>query len=306
MKQLVTGGAGFIGSSLVRMLVAGGHEVVVADDLSTGKEKNLEGISGDVELKAGSIEDLAFVRRCARGVDGIFHLAAVASVPRSMEEPALCHGVNVTGTVNVLEAARLEGVPRVVLSSSAAVYGDSENFPLTEEEPCRPISPYGQHKLMCEQYGELYSRLGWVETVALRYFNVFGPRQSPAGGAAIPNFVTSILEGRRPRITGDGSQSRDFLFVDDVARANLLAMTAQGISGEVFNTCSGKGTSLLTLMEALAKASGRPVEPEFLPPRPGDILHSYGAGEKAREALGFTPVTSLDEALEQTVAWYAS
>lgn len=305
MKYLVTGGAGFIGSSLVRMLAAAGHEVVVADDLSTGREKNLEGVAGGVELRSGSIEDAAYVRRCARGADGIFHLAAVASVPRSMEEPGFCHKVNVTGAANVLEAARLEGVARVVLSSSAAVYGDSDNFPLTEQEPCKPISPYGQHKVTCEQYGALYTRLGWTESVALRYFNVFGPRQSPAGGAAIPNFVTSILEGKKPRITGDGTQSRDFLFVDDVARANILAMTSRGVAGMAFNTCSGKGTSLLTLMEALSRTSGRSVDPEFLPARPGDILHSYGAGEKAAEALGFTPVTSLDEALEQTMAWYA-
>jgi len=213
--------------------------------------------------------------------------------------------VNVTGAANVLEAARLEGVARVVLSSSAAVYGDSDNFPLTEEEPCKPISPYGQHKLTCEQYGALYTRLGWTEAVALRYFNVFGPRQSPEGGAAIPNFVSSILRGKQPRITGDGTQSRDFLFVDDIARANILAMTSEGGAGKSLNTCSGKGTSLLTLMEALARASGRPVEPEFLPARPGDILHSYGAGDRARETMGFTPVTPLDEALEQTMAWYA-
>jgi nucleoside-diphosphate-sugar epimerase len=303
MRYLVTGGAGFIGSSLVRLLLEEGCAVEVLDDLSTGRRENLAGLGKGVRLHVGSIEEAALVERCAAGSDGIFHLAAVASVPKSMAEPAACHNVNVNGWLNVLEAARKLHVPRLVFASSAAVYGDSQALPLAEDTPCLPISPYGLHKLIGEQYGRLYSRLGWAEVVCLRFFNVFGPRQDPKGeyGVVIPRFLEAFRRGAAPVVFGDGRQSRDFMAVDDVARVNLLAMRTPGIAGETINVCAGRETSLLDLISALGEISGRCVAPRFEPPRPGDIRRSVGSCDKAMRLLSPGPWSRLAEGLRR--AW---
>jgi len=314
MNYLVTGGAGFIGSNLVHLLVREGHRVTVLDDLSTGRTANLvaepeEGIQGgQLALAVGSVADPDFVMRYAAGMDGIFHLAAVASVQKSMEEPAGCHAVNVTGTVNVFEAARVHGVKRVVLSSSAAVFGDNPDLPLTGESRTGPISPYGLHKLMCEQYGKLYTDRGWTEVTALRYFNVFGPRQDPNGeyAAVVPKFIAALLSGSRPKVFGDGQQTRDFLYVEDVAQANLAAMGCPAAAGKVLNLCAGRETSLLDLLAALGDVTGHRPEPEFLPPRKGDIRRSFGSGDEALRLLSLAPWTAISEGLARAVAHFAA
>lgn len=308
MKYLVTGGAGFIGNAVARFVARLGHKVVVLDDLSTGKEGNLDGIQGDVELIRASVTDADSVARCAHGADGIFHLAAVASVQKSLTDPVGCHEINVTGTLNVLEAARKKRVPRVVFSSSAAVYGEADRFPLDELEPPQPISPYGLHKLIGEQYGRLYTQSGWTDVVSLRYFNVFGPRQDPNGeyAAAVPKFITAMLSGNAPKLFGDGLQSRDFMYVNDVAHANFLAMTADNLPQHTVNICSGQETSLLDLLEALGQATGLKPEPELHPPREGDIRRSVGRPDKARKLLGLPTPGPLFETIKETVDWYKS
>ena len=307
MRYLVTGGAGFIGSALVRRIVEEGHEAVVLDDLSTGRKENLAGIEGGVTLVEGSITESRLVAAQAAGVDGIFHLAAVASVQRSLTEPEFSHEVNVTGTLHVLEAARQHGVRRVVLSSSAAVYGEADSFPLTEDEPCRPISPYGLHKLINEGYGRLYSDSGWTEAVALRYFNVFGPRQDPDGdyAAVVPKFIAAMLGGKAPTVFGDGRQSRDFLYVDDVAGANWHAMATPGVPFGPYNVAAGIETDLLDLIGALADVSGQAVTPVFAAARSGDIRRSVGLDERIRRFLPVPKWLSVAEGLGRTLSWYA-
>jgi UDP-glucose 4-epimerase len=306
MRYVVTGGAGFIGSALVRHLLEAGHEVVVLDDFSTGKEANLAGVSGPLTIAHGSIVDAPFVKKTLRGADGVFHLAAVASVQRSLDDPLFCHSVNVTGAVNVLDAARENGVPRVVLSSSAAVYGEADDFPLAETVPAGPISPYGVHKLMNELCARLYSELGWVETVCLRYFNVFGPRQDPNGdyAAVVPKFITSVLAGESPTIFGDGGQSRDFMHVSDVAATNLVAMSTRGVAGMVFNVCAGVETNLLQLLEAIQKGAETAIEPIFAPARVGDIRRSVGSDRAIRQALVLPPWVPVVQGLVSTVLSY--
>jgi len=283
-----------------------GHEVVVLDDFSTGKEANLAGVSGPLTVARGSIADAAFVAQHVVGADGIFHLAAVASVQRSLDEPLYCHSVNVTGTVNVLEAARDNGVRRVVLSSSAAVYGEADDFPLAETVPAGPISPYGVHKYMNELGARLYADLGWLETVCLRYFNVFGPRQDPNGdyAAVVPKFITSVLAGEAPTIFGDGGQSRDFMYVEDVAATNLAAMQGSNVSGRVFNVCAGVETNLLQLLAAIQAAAETGLEPIFAPARVGDIRRSVGLDRSICEALSLPPWVSVANGLDATVRAY--
>jgi UDP-glucose 4-epimerase len=301
MRYLVTGGAGFIGSAVVRRVISLGHEAVVLDDFSTGRDANLAGLSARV--LEGCVTDPATVRAACAGCDGVFHLAAVASVFKSMEQPVRCHDVNVTGTLNVLEAARQEKVRRVVLSSSAAVYGEADAFPLSETVQGEPISPYGLHKKIAEQYCRLYAAAGWVEAVCLRYFNVYGPRQDPNGeyAAVVPRFITLGLAGVPLTIFGDGLQSRDFLFVEDVAEANVKAMTAAGISGHAFNVASGRETSLLDLVAAIAAALGREVPYRFAAARAGDIRRSVGNGSLARQEMGFSPAVLLPQGVAATL-----
>jgi UDP-glucose 4-epimerase len=306
MRYVVTGGAGFIGSALARHLLEAGHEAVVLDDFSTGKEANLTGVSGPLTIARGSIVDAPFVARTLQGADGVFHLAAVASVQRSVDDPLFCHSVNVTGTLNVLGAARDNGVPRVVLSSSAAVYGEADDFPLAETVPTGPISPYGVHKLMNELYARLYSELGWLETVCLRYFNVFGPRQDPTGdyAAVVPKFITSVLAGESPTIFGDGGQSRDFMHVSDVAATNLAAMSTLAVSGKIFNVCAGVETNLLQLLAAIQKGAGTALKPIFAPARVGDIRRSVGSDQAIRQALTLPPWVPVVQGLVSTVQSY--
>jgi UDP-glucose 4-epimerase len=304
MQALVTGGAGFIGSHIVEGLLAGGHRVRVLDDFSSGKRENLAGFQGDMEVLEGDLRDPRAVERAVAGAELVFHLAAFVSVPQSMSDPQACFDVNVAGTVMLLEAARRAGVRKVVLSSSTAVYGDSDVFPVTEETPLQPLSPYALSKEVNERYAALYTRRLGLPVVALRYFNVYGPRQRPDSdyAAAIPIFVRRTIAGEPITIFGDGKQSRDFVYVADVVRANLLAADSQA-AGEAFNICTGRETSLMDLLEQLSEAASPRPEVRFEAPRPGDIYRSFGSPEKAAGAFGFRAQVSLAQGLSETVKW---
>jgi nucleoside-diphosphate-sugar epimerase len=305
-RYLVTGGAGFIGSHIAEALVKRGDEVRVLDNLSTGRMENLAGIAGRFEFVKGDIRDLETCRRAAEGVAAVFHEAALASVARSVEDPLLANAVNVTGTLNLLVAAHAAGARSFVLASSSAVYGDDPALPKVEGGEGRPVSPYGAGKLIGEKYAQTFHVLHGMNTVSLRYFNVFGPRQDPASeySAVIPLFVTKVLRGERPTIFGDGEQSRDFIHVDDVVRANLLAAGSEAAAGESFNVACGVGTTVNGLLAAVNEALGAAVEPRYAPPRPGDILHSTADIAKARRLIGFTPGLSFRDGLRATIAWY--
>jgi nucleoside-diphosphate-sugar epimerase len=303
---LVTGGAGFIGSHIAETLVERGDEVRVLDNLSTGKMENLAGISGRFDLIEGDIRDLETCRRAVAGVEAVFHQAALASVARSVEDPLLANAVNVTGTLNLLVAARAAGAKSFVLASSSAVYGDDLTMPKVEGREGRPVSPYGATKLFDEKYAQAFHILHGMNTVSLRYFNVFGPRQDPYSeySAVIPLFVTKVLRGERPTIFGDGEQSRDFIHVEDVVRANLLAAASAAAAGEAFNVACGVGTTVNGLLAAVNEALGTKVEARTAPPRPGDILHSTADITKARRLTGFAPRLSFMDGLRATIEWY--
>jgi nucleoside-diphosphate-sugar epimerase len=286
---LVTGGAGFIGSHIAHRLVADGHHVRILDNFSSGDASNLMAIRDHIEIIEGDIRDADLVRRATEGVEVVFHQAAEPSVPRSLADPAATFDINVEGTLHVLEAARDLGCRRVVFATTCAIYGDGPELPKVESLVPRPLTPYAMSKLTGEQLCAMFSRLYGVETVGLRYFNVFGPRQSPfsAYAAAIPSFVQAIMSGRRPVIYGDGEQSRDFVAIADVVHANLLASTADDASGRVFNVASGRAVTINQVLSTLGQATGLPVLPEYLPARPGDILHSAADVTLARRYLGF-------------------
>jgi UDP-glucose 4-epimerase len=276
----------------------------VFDNFSSGRKENLADLRGPLEVIVGDLRDKAQVAEAVRGVDFIFHQAAFVSVPKSMFQPQECFDINVQGTLNLFEAAKSVGVQAVVFASSTAIYGDTPELPLREETAPRPLSPYAASKQINEVYGSLYSRAFGLPTVALRYFNVYGPRQSPDSdyAAAIPIFIRRMLAGRSPTIFGDGRQSRDFIFVGDVVRANLLAAETPQAAGQVFNICTGLEINLMDLLEALSEIiPGAPVA-EFAPPRPGDIYRSLGNPQRAAAALGFRAQVNLDEGLAQTVA----
>lgn len=295
-RALVTGGAGFIGSHLVDALLEAGGTVRVLDDLSSGRRENLEKVAGAIEFVEGDIRDLGVVRRACEGVDRVFHLAAVGSVPRSMKDPAHTLSVNVGGTANVLAAARDSGVPRVVYSSSSSVYGDSETLPKREGEEGRPLSPYALSKRMNEELADVFARCYGMELVGLRYFNVFGPRQDPEGpyAAVVPRFFKACLSGEAPVIYGDGEQSRDFTFVADAVRANLLAACAPASAcGRVYNVAGGRGITVNRLADAVREVAGAGLPPRHEDARPGDIRHSLADLSRARADLGFEPVTDL-------------
>jgi len=297
---LVTGGAGFIGSHIVENLMRREDRVRVLDNFSTGKREHLKLYAESVTLIEGDVRDEALVERSMEGVDYVLHLAAMVSVPQSMREPEFTHAVNVTGTLNVLNAARKFKAKRVVLSSSCAVYGDNPQLPLSEQATPQPMSPYAASKLIGEIYCQTYYRAYGLPTVALRYFNIYGPRQDPNGdyAAVIPKFVHRLKAGQAPLIYGDGQQTRDFVYVGDVVRANLLACEHPQASGHVFNIASGQATSLLDLAEILGGLAGS-IPPQFAPAREGDIRHSRGDGSFAQTLLGFQPETKLHEGLQQ-------
>jgi UDP-glucose 4-epimerase len=301
---MVTGGAGFIGSHIVEEFLKDGAFVRVLDNFSSGKRENLETFRGNLEILEGDLRNTQAVKSAMRDVELVFHLAAFVSVPQSMADPETCFAVNVAGTVTLLEAARQAGVHKVVLSSSTAVYGDTDRFPTDEETPLKPLSPYALSKQVNELYARLYTRTFNLPVIALRYFNVYGPRQRPDSdyAAAIPIFVRNLVAGEPITIYGDGKQSRDFIFVKDVVRANLMAAESDA-AGEAFNICTGRETTLLDLLEELSEVSPRQPEVRFEASRPGDVYCSVGRPDKAATTLGFRATTSLAEGLAQTVEW---
>jgi nucleoside-diphosphate-sugar epimerase len=306
MRVLVTGGAGFIGHHLVRALVDRGDEVVVLDDLSTGDTVRLTAVAPRIDFVAGSILDPDALRRAVGSCDVVFHLAAIASVARSLEDPVLSTQVNVIGSIEVMRAAAAAGVRRIVFASSSAVYGVPETLPCREDFRAEPESPYGAGKLAAEHDLRTLGSFHGLESISLRFFNVFGPGQDPASeyAAVIPRFITAVLEGRRPTVFGDGTATRDFIYVGDIVRAVLLAGSRDTGSGIACNVASGRATSLLGLLSAIAGATGADVEPDFGPPRSGDIPHSVADIGRAREVLGFEAEVTFDEGIRRTVAWY--
>ena len=303
---LVTGGAGFIGSHMVDALLAAGHTVRVVDNFLTGKRENLIHVMDRTDLREISITDLDALHAAMQGVDYVFHMAALASVPRSVADPLANHENNVTGTLNVLIAARDAGVRRVVFAASSSAYGNLESeFKSEDMLPC-PLSPYAAAKLAGEQYCQAFTEVYGLETVAVRYFNVFGPRQDPLStyAAVIPKFVTAMLDDQAPIVEGDGLQSRDFTYIDNVVHGNLLACHTEGIAGEIINIACGDRINLLDMIQIMNTIMGKNIQPVFTDPRPGDVKHSRAAINKARRLLGFEPIVSFQEGLAQTVAWY--
>lgn len=304
-KYLVTGGAGFIGSHIVDRLVKEGREVRVLDNLSTGKLSNIEHNLDKIEFVRESLTDLDAVKRAVEGVDCVLHQGAIPSVPRSVADPIGSNDAGINATLNLLVAAKDAGVKRLVYASSSSVYGDSPTLPKHEKMETNPLSPYAITKLAGEHYLRVFHDLYGLETVSLRYFNVFGPRQDPSNqyAAVIPKFITIMLRGERPTIYGDGLQSRDFTYVSNNVTANLLACEAPGIGGEVFNIACGERFSLLDLVETLNGILGTAIEPILEAERPGDVKHSQAEISKARERMGFQPGTSFHEGIEILVKW---
>jgi len=305
MKYIVTGGAGFIGSHIVEA-IAGSHEVVVIDNFSSGKQENLSMFSDNVHRIPGSITDFPLLKDAFLGADGIFHLGAIASVARSVDDPIATHETNLTGTLNVLLAARDCGVKKVVFSSSSAVYGDEPTLPKREDMPPVPLSPYAVSKLAGEYYCKVFFELFGLKTVSLRYFNVFGPRQDPLSeyAAVIPKFITRLLHHQPPLIFGDGKQTRDFVYVKDVVQANLLAM--QSTKTGTFNIGSGESIDLNTLARTLAEIMKVTISPLYEKPRSGDIRDSVSDITAAKKSLGYRTSYSLDKGLAETITWLSS
>ena len=301
MKYLVTGGAGFIGSHITRTLLEKGNQVRILDNFSSGKRENLKGL--DVELIEGDLRDASKVAEAVKGMDIVFHEAAFVSVAESMEKPLECLDVNVTGTSIVFEAARKAGVKRVVIASSAAVYGDSEVYPLSEDSPLRQLSPYATSKRIDEKYAELFTNYFGLEVAALRYFNVYGPRQRPDSmyAAAVPIFIRRMLDNKPITIYGDGGQTRDLVNVRDVVQANLLASEHPAAPGKIFNVCTGVETRLLDLLDILYEIFPNAPKHVHAEPRAGDIYRSIGTPKKIVETLGFKPNVTLAEGLKEAV-----
>jgi nucleoside-diphosphate-sugar epimerase len=302
-KVLVTGGAGFVGSSLVRALLERGDRVRVLDNFSTGMRANLAELAEDVELVEGDLRSYERVHAAVRGVELVFHQGALPSVPRSVQDPLTTTAVNVEGTLNVLLAARDEGVRRVVNASSSSVYGNGGRLPRTEDQYPDPISPYAVAKLAAERFCTSFSRVYPIETVSLRYFNVFGPRQDPNSqyAAVVPRFIAAIAEGRPVTIEGDGEQSRDFTFVENVVRANLLAADAGNVSGAILNVGTGGSETVNALADTIGRVLDRPVEKLFEPEREADVRQSWADITAARERLGYEPRVSLEDGLRRTI-----
>lgn len=305
---LVTGGAGFIGSHLTERLLREGHRVRVLDNFSTGRRENLAFAAGDprLEVVEGDITDLATAGRAARGVEVVFHQAAMRSVPRSVDDPLGANENNVTGTLNILIAAREAGVRRVVYASSSSVYGDRPELPKREDQPPAPVSPYAVSKLAGEYYCTVWSRLYAVETVGLRYFNVFGPRQDPTSqyAAVIPRFILWALRGEPLEVHGDGLQSRDFTYIDNVVEANLLAAKAPGVAGEMFNVGCGSRVTLLEIIRFLEGILGRKLDRVHTPLRPGDVPHTQADIAKAKRFLGYAPLVEIEAGFRRAVEFF--
>jgi len=302
-RALVTGGAGFIGSNLVRALLEHGDNVRVLDNFATGNRANLEEIVGEIEIVEGDLRSYERVHTAVRGTDVVFHLGALGSVPRSVQDPLTTTAVNVEGTLNVLLAARDEGVGRVVAASSSSVYGDGGTFPRVETQAPNPISPYAVAKLAAERFCVSFARVYGLETVALRYFNVFGPRQDPTSqyAAVVPLFVRAIQEGRPVTVYGDGEQSRDFTYVANVVEANLLAAEAEGAAGTVLNIATGGSETVNTLAGTIGRLLDLPVEHAYAPQRPGDVKQSWADVQRARETIGFEPRVGFEDGLRRTI-----
>ena len=304
---LVTGGAGFIGSNIVEELVRRGERVRILDNFSTGKRENITPFLKDIELIEGDLRHLDTVRQAAEGgVDYVLHQGAIPSVPRSIDNPLDTDESNVRGTLNLLVAARDAGVKRVVCASSSSVYGDAPTLPKTEEMRPAPLSPYAVSKLAGEYYCQVFYQVYGLETVALRYFNVFGPRQDPTSqyAAVIPKFVTAMLRDEQPVIYGDGEQSRDFSYVTNVVQANLLAATAPGVGGQVFNIACGRRYNVLELVATINRILGTDITPVHSAPRAGDVRHSLADIARAREMLGYQVEVEFKEGLRRLIAWY--
>lgn len=306
MRYVVTGGAGFIGSTTVDELVRRGHSVVVLDDMSSGKEENLAEVRGKITIMKGSINDLEIVQKAMLQADYVMHLAARTSVPRSVKDPIETNRVNVDGTLNVLVAARDNKVKRVVLAASSSAYGDTPTLPKRESMQPVPISPYGVTKYVGELYAQAFGRCYGLENVSLRYFNIFGPRQDPDSpySGVLSRFSTAFLESTPPVIFGDGEQTRDFTYVDNAVEANILACEASGASGKTFNIGTGQAISLNQVVKILQKIAGKTLEPKYEAPREGDIRDSLADTQLAKQVLGYEPAVGFEQGLERTYAWY--
>ncbi len=306
MRYLVTGGAGFIGSHVVDEIVRRGHQAVVLDDLSAGKEENLAGVRGQIDFRRGSITDLATAQSAARNADYVIHLAARTSVPRSVADPLETNRVNIDGTLNVLVAARDAKARRFVYAASSSAYGETPTLPKSETMPPEPISPYGVTKFVGELYAQVFGRAYGLENVSLRYFNVFGPRQDPTSqySGVLARFALALLESKPPVVYGDGEQSRDFTYIDNLVDQTLRACEAPHASGMVFNGGTGARITLNQVLKLLEKITGQKIQAKYEPPRTGDIRHSQADISRARQVLGYEPRVDFEEGLRRTWEWY--
>lgn len=306
MRYLVTGGAGFIGSNIVDKLVGRGHDVVVLDDLSAGKESNLADVRSKIDLRIGSVTDLASIQAACRGADYVIHLAARTSVPRSVQNPIETNHVNIDGTLNVLIAARDAKVRRFVFAASSSAYGETPLLPKTEAMRPDPISPYGITKYVGELYAQVFGRVYGLENVCIRYFNVFGPRQDPTSqySGVLSRFMLAVIEGRPPVVYGDGEQSRDFTFIDNIVDETLRACEAEGASRMVFNGGTGARITLNQVLKLLEKITGENIQAKFELPRTGDIRDSQADVSLARKVLGYEPQINFEAGLQRTWQWY--
>jgi len=303
---VVTGGGGFIGSHIVEELLRRNQTVKVIDNFSTGKRENVEPFEDEIEIIEADIADAKNLAQFLKGTDYVIHQAAIPSVPKSIIDPVKSHHANVNGTLRLLDACREAGVKRVVYASSSSLYGDSPTLPKHEDMMPNPLSPYGAQKLFGEIYCQVFTRAYELETVSLRYFNVFGPRQDATSqySGVLALFIPAVLEGRRPKIYGDGLQSRDFTYVRNVVEANLLACSVPGVAGQVFNVACGDRITVNSMLHQINKIMGKDIAPIYADPRPGDIKHSHADITRAREHLGYQPKVTFEEGLRSTIEWY--
>ncbi|GAK57401.1 UDP-glucose 4-epimerase [Candidatus Vecturithrix granuli] len=305
---LVTGGAGFIGSNVVRQLLQDQQKVRVFDNFLTGKRENLTEIMPDIDLIEGDLRNFDAVKQACQGIDYILHIGALPSVPRSVADPILSNDININGTLHVLEAARQQHIKRVVFSSSSSVYGDTPTLPKHEDMAFQPLSPYAAHKVSGELYCRVYYNIYRLETVCLRYFNVFGPRQDPAShyAAVVPKFIAALQQGKQPVIYGDGNQSRDFTFIKNVVAANIAAAVAPEAAGEAINIACGARITVNELAQRIGFLLGKEVHPQYEPLRAGDVKHSLADISKAQRLLNYVPMTDIDFGLQQTIEFFTA